>query len=207
MDRREVDDVEPELGQVRQDLRDALEAAPGAREELVPGTEARSLPLDVELERRLPAASAPPGPRRELGRRVAPVLDLTTAEERLALGEIAGQVGLTRGDLAVVLGEPGRVRVEPRLDVELPAAEIVGSDLALPAVVAADSLSGASRQRRVTTGRNRTRARSTSCPSRTIVAPTGTVSPAHALAGQRPQSTCGVTSPIQIRLAAIVATR
>ena len=46
------------------------------------------------------------------------------------------------------------------------------------------------------------RPRSVSCPSRTIVAATSTRSPTHAFAGQRPQSTCGVTSEMMMRSAA-----
>ena len=49
--RRQVDDVEAELGELRQHPADTLEAAPAAREELVPGAEAGALALDVDLER------------------------------------------------------------------------------------------------------------------------------------------------------------
>ena len=51
VDRRQVDDVEAELGQLRQHLGDAAEAAPRTREQLVPGAEARPLAFDVDLER------------------------------------------------------------------------------------------------------------------------------------------------------------
>jgi hypothetical protein len=40
-----------------------------------------------------------------------------------------------------------------------------------------------------------------------IVAPTSTRSPMHALAGQRPQSTCGATSVMKMRSAATFGTR
>ena len=52
VDRREVDDVEAEVGELGQLLLDALEPAPRAREELVPGAEARQL-----AGRRRPRAS------------------------------------------------------------------------------------------------------------------------------------------------------
>ena len=52
VDRRQVDDVEAELGELRQHLLDALEPSPRAREELVPGAEPRPQALDVGLERR-----------------------------------------------------------------------------------------------------------------------------------------------------------
>ena len=50
VDRRQVDDVEAELRELRQHLLDAGEAAPRAREELVPGAEARELRVDVDAE-------------------------------------------------------------------------------------------------------------------------------------------------------------
>ena len=52
VDRRQVDHVEAELGQLRQHLLDPLEAAPAAREELVPGAEA-----GAERARRRPRAA------------------------------------------------------------------------------------------------------------------------------------------------------
>ena len=54
VDRRQVDDVEAELGELRQHLLDALEAAPRAREELVPGAEAGALAVDVDVVGRRP---------------------------------------------------------------------------------------------------------------------------------------------------------
>src|SRR5829696_9473485 len=60
VDRRQVDDVEAELRELRQHARDAREAAPRAREELVPRAEARHFAVDVdaELERRADLAVA-----------------------------------------------------------------------------------------------------------------------------------------------------
>ena len=52
VDRRQVDHVEAELGQLRQLRADAVEAAPGAREELIPGAEAGALALDLDAQRR-----------------------------------------------------------------------------------------------------------------------------------------------------------
>ena len=64
VDRRQVDDVEPELRQLRQRLPDAAEAAPRAREELVPGTERSALAVDVHGERRGDGSLAPLARRR-----------------------------------------------------------------------------------------------------------------------------------------------
>src|SRR5207248_11053507 len=52
MDRREVHDVEAELLELRQHRPHAGEAAPRAREELVPRAEARELAVDVDRVRR-----------------------------------------------------------------------------------------------------------------------------------------------------------
>src|SRR5437763_15273947 len=73
MDGREVDDVESELGELRELFRDALEAAPGAREELVPAAEARPLAVDVQLERHDRRLGAALLFRRR--RRIEPLLD------------------------------------------------------------------------------------------------------------------------------------
>src|SRR5439155_17541781 len=51
MDRREVDDVESELRELREHPLDTAEAAPRAREELVPRAEPRELAVGVDLER------------------------------------------------------------------------------------------------------------------------------------------------------------
>ena len=51
VDRRQVEDVEAEVGQGRQLGLDALQPAPRAGEQLVPGAEAGPLGVDVELER------------------------------------------------------------------------------------------------------------------------------------------------------------
>ena len=50
---RQVEHVEAELRELRQELLDAGEAAPGAREELVPGAVGRALAVDQDLERLL----------------------------------------------------------------------------------------------------------------------------------------------------------
>ena len=51
MDRRQVDHVEAELGQARQLALDAVQAAPGAREQLIPGAEAGARTVDVRCQR------------------------------------------------------------------------------------------------------------------------------------------------------------
>ena len=52
VDRRQVDDVEAELGESRQDRSYAREPAERAREELIPRAEARERAVDVDGERR-----------------------------------------------------------------------------------------------------------------------------------------------------------
>ncbi len=136
VDGREVDHVEAELGELRQHVGHALEAAPGAREQLVPAAESRALAVDVELERlgqrdRVLAVLRP-----QRGRRGPPLVGVALAEERSALGELARQLDLPARELAVVLVDPGRVRVGPGLDRELPPAEVGDVDVALPAIVA-----------------------------------------------------------------------
>ena len=51
VDRREVEDVEAVLGDRRDLLLDRLQAAPGAREQLVPGAEARADAVDLDRQR------------------------------------------------------------------------------------------------------------------------------------------------------------
>ena len=135
MDRREVDDVEPELGELGDDACDARQAAPRAREQLVPGACPRALPLDVDLEGGAPGRAVPVAVA-ELGGRASPLVDGSRPEQRGPLGELAAQVGLARGDLAVVLVEPAGVAVDPGLDLELPAADRVDLERAREAVVA-----------------------------------------------------------------------
>ncbi len=141
VDRRQVDDVEAELGQLRQHLLDALEAAPAAWEELVPGTEPRAQPLDVHLERLVERRLAVPVLRAPLRGRLAPRLELgsdfTDMPNSASASEtLAGELCLAGRELAVELVEQGCVAVDPRLDRELPAAEPRRPEAAGPAVVA-----------------------------------------------------------------------
>ena len=50
VDRRQVDDVEAELGQLGQLGLDSAQAAPRAREQLIPGAEAGAQPVDLDRE-------------------------------------------------------------------------------------------------------------------------------------------------------------
>ena len=78
VDGREVHDVEPVRGQLRDDLRHAPEAAPRARKELVPGARACALPLDLDLQRRAARGLVPlrgrraPPPHPAIRRRCPP---------------------------------------------------------------------------------------------------------------------------------------
>src|SRR5205807_486304 len=109
------------------------EAAEGAREELVPGAEAREHAVDVDPVRgrpRLFGALLRSGGERVLDRqRVA-------AEEQRAFRELPGEVGLPGVDLSPQLvlerGEP----VDPGLDAEAPEAAAVDDERARPLVVA-----------------------------------------------------------------------
>src|SRR5262249_61974149 len=120
MDRREVDDVEAELGELREHLHDALEAAERAREELVPGAEAPDQAVDVELER----VGAHDPVLVGLGRGET-LLDrqLLHPEDCLALGELAREVLVPGLDLAAALVPPGRRTGAPPLHAELPPAD------------------------------------------------------------------------------------
>ena len=133
VDRRQVDDVEPELGELRQHLRNAGEAAERAREELVPRAEAGQRAVDVDLERL----------RLDLGEAVAggcgePLLDrqLLAAEQDRALGELAGQVGLAARHLPAQLVLPGRDPIGPGDHGERPEPGLVDRERAAEAVVA-----------------------------------------------------------------------
>jgi hypothetical protein len=55
VEREQVEDVEAEIGDVGHDRLDALEAAPGAREQLIPGREARPHAVDLDRDRLLEA--------------------------------------------------------------------------------------------------------------------------------------------------------
>src|SRR5204863_4497559 len=103
-----------------------------AWEELVPGAEARELPVDVDLERvglhlAVPVARL----HRE------PLLDGDLAlEQHRALGELAREILLPRLDLALQLVLPGRDTVGPGGDRERPAPAPVDLERAAPPVVA-----------------------------------------------------------------------
>ena len=149
VDGREVQDVEAELGQPRDLLGRAAQAAPGAREQLVPGAEAAALAVDLERQRRvelLLLGSVAPArgldERRDLrvedrahvavllervGDRGQPALGGAggalgrLAQEHHALGRLAGQVGLAGLDLAAHLVAPRGEGIGPRPDGVLPA--------------------------------------------------------------------------------------
>src|SRR5207249_9496852 len=93
VDRRQVEHVEAELSEARQKLADAGEAAPGAREELVPRAEAGEGPVDVDLVRGRPCLLGPLACRRR-----ERVLDrqLLRAEQHRSLRQLAGELRLAR---------------------------------------------------------------------------------------------------------------
>ena len=132
VDGRQVEHVEAQLGELRQQLLDPGEAAPRAREELVPGPERGALGIHEDLEGlvggRLLGAIAG-------GRRQA-LLDRERfdAEQGRALRELAREVALTGRDLALQLVLPGGHAVDPRDHAELPAPERVGLEGPVPAI-------------------------------------------------------------------------
>ena len=163
VDRRQVDHVEAQLREPRQLQPHPREAAERAREELVPRPHAGPLAVHVHLERlrARPVAAlrvARQGLRhlRRQGRvgagrrRVAvrqgragrlghpPVGALQAPgrvpQQRRALGELALEVLLPGGQLALDLVAPRREPVHPRLDLEAVDPERARRELAPPAV-------------------------------------------------------------------------
>src|SRR5205823_6480976 len=98
-------------------LLDAREAAPRAREELVPGAEARQLVVDLELERRRPR---PLEARLRLGREAFLDGQALAAQQQRALGQLGREIGLPGVDLAPQLPLERGDRVDPRLDPVAP---------------------------------------------------------------------------------------
>ena len=109
MDRRQIDDVEAHVGDVRESARRGRERAVafrrlagGAREELVPGGEARQRPLDDDLERGSYTVSSARSGRRAISsatlpsRRSAPLLVRRIAVERRGVGEQSAALGAAR---------------------------------------------------------------------------------------------------------------
>ena len=159
VDGREVEDVEAELGQLRELLLHAAEAAPRAREELIPRAEAREHAVDVDLQRpgqlgHLRARGVALDDRRQAGIEpggdVAAVLERSghalhgravgaagvagrLAQQQRALERLAGQVGLAGLDLARHLVAPAGEHGDPRLDRPLPGTGGVDRELTRPA--------------------------------------------------------------------------
>ena len=71
MDRRQIEDVEPELGQRRQLVLHALQAAPGAGEQLIPGAEAGPDAVNLDRHRLRAAPRSRVAPARARPRRTA----------------------------------------------------------------------------------------------------------------------------------------
>src|SRR5439155_12860645 len=111
VDRGEVDDVEADLRQLWQAPLETLEAAPRAREELVPGAEARELGVDVELERaRQPCRLGPVGRgRRQAGGDV----QRDVAQQRGTFRQLAREVLLSPLGLPAQLVAPGSEAIDP----------------------------------------------------------------------------------------------
>ncbi len=165
VDRRQIQDVEAELGQPGKLALDAFETTPGSGEQLVPAAEpcAQAVDLDGDRLREGDAAVAglkPLDGGEQLGaegdvvlgrlgdlfvgergsgvpdqRLVGLVLGglLRPLEEQDALGDLAGEFVLLRGDLTLELVAPRPEHVGPRLHRVLPAALAVDVEAAGPA--------------------------------------------------------------------------
>ena len=178
---------------------DAAEAAPRAREELVPGAEPGELAVDVDTEHgALDGARGASGPRAPAPRARHSSTPPSPNSARPPRARRA-RSAWPAGDLAVVLVEPARVGIDPCLDAELPGAEGVRRDRRLEVVVSLRlerRLAPAARSRPAGSGRRPRACRARRGRSSRV---TVTVSPRHALTGKRPQSTCGWTFWIWIR--------
>jgi hypothetical protein len=226
VDRRQVDHVEAELGEPRELLGDAGQAAEGAREELIPGAEAGAQAVHVDLDRRRhqrraravrvtgagerraparapargapPAGSAdrrarPPPPRSARGRRRGrePRARASSAAPSSSSAE------RSRCPAAILRSSSFRqlasASIQPStVHSQRPCASTPKEpDQRSPPRSASLGCIGASRHSRSPGPRERTTARSRSCPSAKIVALTSTRSPTHALTAWRPQSSSG----------------
>jgi hypothetical protein len=132
VDRRQVEDVEAEVGEARQELAHAGEAAPRAREELVPRAEAAEHAVDVHRVRRRPRLL---GAR--AGRRGERLLDgqLLGVQQHSTLRELAAEIGLAGRHLASQLLLERGDAVDPRLDPEAPGTRPADLEGAGPDVV------------------------------------------------------------------------
>ena len=133
MDRRQVDDVEAEPRQLREDLGDPAEPSPRAREQLVPRTEARQLAVDVDGEHRrhdLAVAVTRLGGQPLCNRRDRP------AEQNGPFRQLTGEVLLPCLRLAPELVLPGRNTIRPGGNSKLPPPCTVDGERAAPPVAA-----------------------------------------------------------------------
>ena len=177
VDRREVDDVEAELGETGELGLDAGEAPPRAREELIPGPEAGPHPLDLDRRdevhaRRRAAIGGARGGRDHLraervrgalgeaalavlehgGRRREAALVLAAragrrlAQQQRPLGELARDVLLAGGELALELLAPRRLGIGPGLDRPAPRPLLGHGEGGLEAVLAALEVGAAHRR-------------------------------------------------------------
>ena len=183
VDGRQVEHVEAELGELRQQLLDSGEAAPRAREELVPGSERRRArnPRGPRGSRRRPSARSgrrrpPPGPPR-------PSATRRRAEPRPPRARSRGRSGRPRPCAPARAarrprGRPMRPRRTASARARRPrtsrASDRGPRGGAASAARASDACPGA---------RKRRAPPSTSCPSRRNVAHTSTRSPTVRLAG------------------------
>ena len=165
VDRRQVQDVEAELGEPRELGLDPDQPAPGPGEQLVPAAEPRSHAVDLDRYgfREGDAAVARLNPldggeqfgaegdvvlgrlgNLVVGERGGRVPDqglvgvvlgrlLRHLEEQDALGDLAGELVVLRGDLALELVAPGPEHIGPGLHRVLPAALSVDVEAARPA--------------------------------------------------------------------------
>ena len=133
MHRRQVDDVETELGEPGQHGGDPLETAERPRKQLVPGAEAprsRSTSTPRAAEVTSPCRTSP------LAASPSSTVSDGPSEERCALRQLAVEVELTALEPPPQLVLPGGKPVGPRHDRERPAAGEVDDERPAEAIVA-----------------------------------------------------------------------
>ena len=171
----------------------AADLARLGRRQPVPGRHAAVAQLPGERVERGPGRGGPGGAGRLPDRPGRPL------EQQRALGQHQLDV-LAARDLDAGVVVPGRDRIAPRLDLEMPGALVGHGDLGAVPVRPRRQLAHPHQRAGPPAGsRSTTPAPSTPCPSLMTVALTWKVSPATALAGRRPQSTTGWTSRMGMR--------
>ena len=195
----EVEHVDAELRELRQELLDAYEASPRAREELVPASRtrhARHPPRPRASARPPPVPSDRPSRPRVLPRRSGPGRPEAQRPPRARSRDRPGRPPPCARARAA--SEATRSTHATMPNCQRPSASAV-NDPCQRSTSSGIAAIGVSRQRRAPTRRNRSAPPSTSCPSRRSVAHTSTRAPSERLTGYRPPSIWGQMRSIRMR--------